>query len=748
MNGFIKRNIFLFFCISMVLIFFSKVLFGLYPIPSDTIVGLYHPFRDSYAKNYPNGIPFKNFLITDPVRQIIPWKELVIDAYKELSIPLWNPYEMAGKPLIGNFQSSAFYPLNAILFIQPFYFSWSIFIISQLILASAFMYFFLRNLRLTDSASALGALAFSFSGFSVSWLEWGNVIHTSLWLPLTLLSIDKILKNKKDDKNLIIWGALLSGSLTFSFLAGHLQIFFYIFILSLLYTTFRFIETRKNIKAIFISLFLFFFLTAVQWIPTLQFIKLSARGLDQSYLSDGWFIPLKHLVQFIIPDFFGNPATLNYWGIWNYAEFSSYVGIVTATFGLFGIIFSKTKEVRFFLAIALASLVLALQNPLSELPFRFSIPFISTSQPTRLIFLIIFSFTVIAAFGFDYFTKIKNVKSRYIIPFVSVIVILLAIWVVIVSMNVFNIPAQQTSVIERNLIFPSVVIVSGFLLVLAFLLIKVSLMKNILVLMILVLVSFDLFRFSNKFSTFAKAEYLFPKTSSINFLKEDKSLYRVMATDSRILPPNFLTHYRIQTIEGYDPLYLLSYAKLIAAVERNKPDITPPYGFNRILTPRNYDSKIVDLLNVKYIFSFTDITSARFELVFEEGQTKIFRNNNVLPRAFFVKEVLVIEDENERISSMFSQDISETVVIEKEIKNLKFSIGDASVEKFEDNEIIIKTNNRGDGFLFVSEIYYPTWSVEIDGERAEIYRTNLTFRGIVVPKGIHEVRFKNHLINL
>ncbi len=60
------------------------------PIPADTIVGLYHPFKDLYAKEYPNGIPYKNFLTTDPVRQQYPWRSLTIDNEKNGKLPLWN----------------------------------------------------------------------------------------------------------------------------------------------------------------------------------------------------------------------------------------------------------------------------------------------------------------------------------------------------------------------------------------------------------------------------------------------------------------------------------------------------------------------------------------------------------------------------------------------------------------------------------------------------------------------------------
>src|SRR3972149_6454066 len=124
------------FIVLLVSVFFWQFFVrGLFPIPSDTIIGLYHPFRDLYAKNYPNGIPFKNFLITDPVRQQYPWRELVISAEKKLELPLWNPYNFSGVPLLANFQSASFYPLNVLFFFLPFNLVWSSLIVLQLVLA-------------------------------------------------------------------------------------------------------------------------------------------------------------------------------------------------------------------------------------------------------------------------------------------------------------------------------------------------------------------------------------------------------------------------------------------------------------------------------------------------------------------------------------------------------------------------------------------------------------------------------------
>ncbi|KKQ47656.1 MAG: hypothetical protein US67_C0048G0005, partial [Candidatus Woesebacteria bacterium GW2011_GWD1_38_10] len=62
--------------------------------------------------------------------------------------------------------------------------------------------------------------------------------------------------------------------------------------------------------------------------------------------------------------------------------------------------------------------------------------------------------------------------------------------------------------------------------------------------------------------------------------------------------------------------------------------------------------------------------------------------------------------------------------------------------KYSDTEVVIKTKASGDGFLFLSDTYYPGWIVRVDGKEDTIYRANYAFRAVRVPEGEHEVVFK------
>jgi len=720
-----------------VLIFFWQFLFkGLLPIPADTIIGLYHPYRDFYAKDYPNGVPFKNFLITDPVRQQIPWKSLAISLEKQLDLPLWNPYSFAGTPLLANFQSAPFYPLNLFFFILPFDLAWSFLILLEPLLGGIFLYAYLKNLKLKKIASLLGSVTFVFSGFFMVWLEWGTVDHTLLWLPLILLSADKIIDTKKK----FAWLLVFALSMSSSFLAGHLQIFFYLFLVSFFYILSRIIQKKQYKQILYFSIgfAVFAVLTCIQWFPTIKFILLSARGLDQNYLQNpGWFIPWQNLIQFIFPDFFGNPATLNYWGVWNYAEFVGYVGIFPLIMAIYALFFRRDKKTLFFGLVFFTSLIFALPTFLAKLPFVLGIPFISSSQPTRLLAITDFSLAVLAAFGFDYFIKRKR---EIFYPLGFIFLSISSIWIFILFLGK-NLTDANILVSKSNLIFPTIIFVLVLFLIIFSAFIKNKNYKKVIYIILLIVTLVDLFRFGWKFLPFTKSEYLFPETPAISFLKQQEKPFRIMSLDSELFPPNFSIVYKLESLGGYDPLYLNRYAQLVAAMERGKPDIHAPYGFNRIITPHNVSSGFINFMGVKYVLSLFYLNNKNLVKVFEEGRTKIYENKSFLPRAFFVENLVESENDQAAIEEMFKiNSFDKTAVIQdSSLLKKKFSKGKVEIVSYKENEIIIKTENSQDGFLVVSNTFYPTWHAKIDNRENKIYLTNFNFQGIAVPKGIHTI---------
>jgi uncharacterized membrane protein YfhO len=755
-----KKNlniVFLLIFIGGFIYFYLPVLQGKIPAPLDTLVGLYHPFLDYFAKGDPSfrGIPFKNFLIGDPVVQIIPWKSLVMNLFHQGAVPLWNPYQMAGYPLLANIQSSAFYPLNILLFFLPFLSGWTLLIISEQLLAALFMYIYLRNLSLEKSASLFGAFVFSFCGFFIAWLEWGTIIHTALWLPLILFAIDKFCEEKKTK-----WVFLITVCFICSYLGGHLQTFFYSSLLSIGHLCFRSYQ-KKNIQTFLygISGFLLGSIVLLPLIlPQLQLLSLSARNVDQDWHQVGWFIPWQHLTQFIAPDYFGNPTTLNYWGVWNYGEFIGYIGIIPLIFALTAVFFRKDKKTFFYTCVVLLSLAFALPTVLAKLPFRFSLPFLSTTQPTRLIYIVDFALAILAALGFD---LIQKTKVKVFIPAITVLLLILCAFVFGLYANANHLISSDIlsgidpwSVTKRNLILPFGFALSACVLSLGFFWEKKhELIKPVILILLFTLSVIDLLFFANKFTPFSTPNYFYPQTKLISFLQQNLGNYRIMSTDRSILHPNIPTYYHIQSVDGYDPLYLQTYGEFIAAMERRQPNIQPPFGFNRILTPNSFFEKFGSLLGVKYLLSGQELdieAMPYLKKVYTEGTINVYENKNVLPRVFFVSSIRKTGGKQQTIDTMFEPNLSllNTAIVQtSDAIDTQTSpyVDVATITKYSPNIVHITAQASKSGFLVLTDSYYPTWHAYIDGREVKIYQTDFAFRGIVVPKGTHTIEFKDQL---
>lgn len=730
------------FVFLVALFFYPTILQGKLPVPSDTLIGLYHPWRDLYGSTNPRGVPFKNFLITDPIRQQIPWRKEAIDQWRNGKIPYWNPFAFSGAPLAANIQAAVFYPFNLFFFVLPFLAAWTLIIILEPLLSGIFLYVYLRNLKLQPIPSIFGAIAWSFSGFNISWLTWGTIVHVSLWLPLILLAVDKIFERRSK-----IWVVILSVALLFQFLAGHVQVSLYEIIVTGGYVIWRNYRS-KSLSPVLWILFaglIFLLVSSIQWIPFLQFLKESSRAIDVSFWQkEGWFVPWQHLVQFIAPDFFGNPTTLNYWGTWNYGELTGYFGIAPLLFALYALLSEKKSRVKFWGMVLLFAFLLILPTPIAKIPYQLHLPIISSLQPTRLIMVIDFSFAILAAYGLNDFLTKRN--KNFWVSAIGIFICFFIAWVIIFSAKIFHseIISNGLLISRKNLYLPLFLFLLTIVACFLFQYIQKKKILTIILWGIVSLASFDLLRFSWKFTPFTPASYFYPDTKVISFLKNQKQPFRLMSLDSRIFPPNVSMFYGIESVEGYDPIYSARYEEFIAASERGKSDITPPYGFNRIITPHNIDSALLPFLNIQYVLTLDDVTKPFLKKVFQEGETRIYEYTKSLPRVYLADGVLVATDKQQALDLLFQKTNSpkKLAIVERIIGPFSTSSEDAVlISEYNVSSMAMNVIVKDSSFLVVSNIFDPGWKVTIDGNKSEIYRVNYAFMGIIIPPGKHKISF-------
>ena len=727
------------FFYSLLIVAFLKI-FPQRLFPGDNLIGLYHPYRDFFSNLYPAGFPYKNPLITDPFLQLFPWKYLSISAFKNLSIPLWNSYSFSGYPLMANFQSAAFFPLNILLFL-PFELGWQVFILIQIPMCAIGMYLFLKKVSISHLAAIFASICYSLSGFTIGWLEWGNIGYIFALLPISLYFILCLSEKRTKKNSIFLYISLISLGL-----AGHLQMEVYALavILGLIIFTYFDKKNIQNTGYIFLIFILSILSTAFQLIPTFELIQNSYRSIDIAYLNQAdWFIPTQHFISLLAPDFFGSPARLNYWGVWNHLEFNLSVSVAGIFFAFLGV--SRKRFVAFIFLVLVASSIFATKNPLSEVIYLRNLPFLSSAQPSRLIFIIIFCISTLSAFGIDRFYNFQvSAKKTALVSIILIACLGYILYLTFFNFTIFG-PidfANNQITAVRNMILP--LVLAFFILAIISLTFLKLLPRKIAVLIIIASSVFELGYSANKFLPYSNSQMVFPQTKLIEFIRHDTGKFRISTSDDRILPPNISGQYGLESVEGYDPLYLKNYAEFISMIETgNENDVK----FNRIVRPKNNNSKLFPLLNVKYVLSFDSQLNGSTP-VFSEGITNVFVNKNFIPRAFTVKNIISAKDTNVSKQALLNSDFdpkSQAVVIGHD--TVKSSSGNnvggiATISLYSADKVIIETNDTQDSFLVLLDSYFPGWTAKVNGKNSQIFQTDHAFRGVDLPAGNNEVIFE------
>jgi hypothetical protein len=267
-----------------------------------------------------------------PALQFYPWREFALSELRAGRLPLWNPYNGAGAPLLANYQSALLYPPNWLsLVLMPGPQAMGILAALHLVWAGTGMYLWTRSLGLSPFASGIGALAYALNGAVVARFGTQPMVDAAAWLPWLIFAVERIIR-----RPLLLNSALLAICAALQLFTGHAQWTAYSLGLAVLYTLYRvFVAPIQRAKIIPIlalviaSLVLAVGISAVQLLPTAELQRDSQRsyGADETFaLNFSYEWPV--LITQITPNFYGNPGDGSY--IINGAAFEtdSYVGVL------------------------------------------------------------------------------------------------------------------------------------------------------------------------------------------------------------------------------------------------------------------------------------------------------------------------------------------------------------------------------------------------------------------------------------
>lgn len=732
----------------LVFIFFWQFfLKGLVPIPADIIVGLYYPWLD-YKWGYAVGVPVKNPLLSDIPSLVYPWRSFAIDQLKSGQLPLWNPFYFGGMPLLANFQSAVFSYINIFFLFLPKVLAWSVGIVIQPLLTAIFLYLFLRNRNLGQVSSLLGGIVFAFAGFSIAWMEYNVHGHTALFLPFLLFVLDKYFLTQRSFW-LFIWSFLIA----FQIFAGYIPIVIYSYLIIGFFILYFYGLRPLLLIKLGIFWILGFSLAAVQFLPGLELVRLSIREIDPIVkASEAGFLPLSHLVTLLAPDFFGNPATGNWWSQAFYDNFSFYVGTATLILVLVAIFsLKKDKFARFWVALLLFSFLLVVKNPLGE--FFQNFLGLKGGVAARALFITDFSLVMLAAVGMEIILREKRKIGKHLL----LAVLIVGMGLLGLGLASFAITDSVHKVVaQRNLVIPISVFAFSLLFFHFMILGKRQILRNFSVFLLFLLIVTNLLYSAKKYLPFSKPELVFPATPVIEFLQKQEKPFRFEPAD--VIPQNFWMAYGLEAASGSDALLPKRMGKFLSAVETGKIQ----KDISRVHLLKNYDSPLFSLLNIKYILSKkitkegkydplgvapAKFQNKRYQLVFEDKTVQIWQDSKALPRAFWVHDFEIVKDDQAIIKHLSTPgfNFSNKVILEEnpDFISPKEKAKENKVEwlEYKPGEMKLVVESNQPGFIFLADNFYPGWQAFVDSQRTKIYRANYTFRAVAVLSGKHEVKF-------
>jgi hypothetical protein len=553
-------------------------------------------------------------------------------------------------------------------------------------------------------------------------------------------------------------------------LAGHIQTGVYSILLVLFYALFRsdVFRNRKNglklLMPVITSVILAVLISFIQYLPSAFLLPHTPRAIQSdSHIYYSFIIPWENLLTFIAPDYFGNPATANYWGH-DYGEFQLFFGSVALIFFLLGLAGNKHPIKYFYNYIFFISLAFSLSTGLPQLLHVIKLPLLSNSAPSRIIYLIHFSASIIAGFGINEWLQHQHNNNKLILKLL--LLVISAIWIFTASNFLLSgneVERAQLLVSLRNLVIPTIVTFVGLIIVFLYDIrinrfqVNVNKFLPVLILPILIL---EYSYFANKYQTFSNREFFFPDNVLFNKIREESNSqpYRFFGDYTASVGSNIWLPYKVYGAEGYDALYLRRYGELVEAAKTgNLPFSLPRSDANLEPNSDNFNRRrIQDLLGVKFIIEKTDFPSGdwksdankfpedRYQFFWRERKFIIYENTSVLSRAFLVGEIELRQDDRDILATLFSPDFDprNKIIIEEDISTeITPASGNVSFKQYLPSLVELKVVTDSRQLLFLSDTYYPDWQAAVDGIATKIYRANYAFRAVIVEPGEHTVIF-------
>ncbi len=208
----------------------------------------------------------------------------------------------------------------------------------------------------------------------------------------------------------------------------------------------------------------------------------------------------------------------------------------------------------------------------------------------------------------------------------------------------------------------------------------------------------------------------------------------------RLLATSQATVHRLEDVQGYNPLHLQVYDALLSTANGGRSE---NYR-NAYITSDALHSPLLQMLNVRYVLTTSGTKlGPPYELRSRHKQTWLYENTRALPRAWVVHGLLMSADGDRALQLINEGEVDprETGVVSRPVSGVRPRAGadSTAITEYQAGRITVRARLASTGLLVLAELDYPAWKVEVDGKPAQVVRANGALRAVRVPEGTHTV---------
>ena len=541
--------------------------------------------------------------------------------------PLWSNLILGGAPFAADPLAGVWYMPGWLAYFLPQPFGFNLTVLVHIFWAGLGMVWLLRRLGIRIEAAVLGGLAFELMPKLLAHTTAGHIslVYAVSWTPWLILA--ELYRRDQENTMAVVLPGLVVG---ITFLADP-RWAAYAGLAWVIFSLWQSINSSHQSSFKRVGGWLLHFglqgivalgVSAVLWLPLLEFTRLSTRGSLTAADILAFSLPPTRLLGLLFPTFGG------------YAEWVIYPG---AAVFLLAIMALGRKVIRqqaaVWLVLALLGLVISLGSLWPGAEAVAGLPLFNLLRvPSRAWFLTGMALTILAAYGFDNLLEAghasANSRNNLILAAVTALAVLSAIGMAILGGEV-----------QIGVIWGAAAFLTAFILLLLFQ--KKPTAQPWLAAALVALVVADVGGANLLGVNFrSKCEVYGEGANAALYLANQDGEFRVYSP-SYSIPQHTAASLGLELVDGVNPLQLKTTAEFMekaSGVKSNGYSVTVPAFAsgdpkvdNRNARP---DTQMLGLLNVKYIVSEFALPTDHLIEVWQAGTTHIYENLDFKPRVW------------------------------------------------------------------------------------------------------------------